>query len=385
MTPEIKFAITAAELKQWNDFVLNQAGTSFFSVSHWLDSYKAFGMQTRYLIARDATGVLVGGAAIAEFRMGPFMWLDILHGPVVAQGDVELINQLLDAIEVYAQTRAAMVVQISPFEASQNHSQIESEATAFGLAYMPNLLAEADCGIASQLATRGYGHTRYISVFVRRAASGQIVDLAREDLLMSFRAGTRRDIRYTIKSSLVVDKVDTIGELEHAYSIMRENATQQDYPIRPWETFESAVWPAIESNDAIVLVAKYEGQPVATVVVLFGGKRGSYVMGGTRRIDLGRIYPAHYLQYIAMQETRARGYMQYDLTSVATGGVADFKRGFRPAYYELVGTFSKVYQPRRLNLFLRIEPQLRRNRRRIARLTYFAKHVLNGRQGRAMP
>jgi len=382
--PEIRFAKNAAELKRWNHFVLSHAGTSFFATSHWLDSYRAFGMKTHYLIAEDANQMLVGGAALAEFRMGPFMWLDILHGPVVAQGDVELINQLLDAIEVYAQTHKAMVVQISPFEPSHDHDQIAAQATTYGLSYVPDLLAEADCGIASKLAARGYGHTIVIRVFVRHATHGQIVDLAQEDLLMSFRKGTRRDIRYAMDSGVIVDKVETITGLERAYSIMRENATQQSYSIRPWETFKIAVWPAIQANDAVVLLAKYEEQPIATVVVLFGGRRGAYVMGGTRRLGLEKVYPAHYLQHVAMLETCARGYVHYDLTSIGTGGVADFKRGFRPAYYELVGTYSKVYQPHRLRLFLRIEPQLRKNRRRIARLTYFAKNVLNRKRGRVM-
>jgi len=374
------YSITFADtrLDDWNQFVLNTPSTSSFITSHWLNSYMAFGMRTRYLIATQDGGEIIGGAALAEFRLGPFAWLQVPHSPLVVHPDPALLGQLVSAIEDYASDRGAMVVQITPFEPSHDHTRLQAEAAEADLTYDPDLLATAEMGVSGVLLGQGYQPVNHIRLF-SIPDHGQIVQLSSDDLLMKFRPDTRRNIRAALKSEMVSTQVSSLAQLKVAYEIMQENATRQGYPLRPWKTFESAVWSGIENGTAAVFLAEYQDQAVATVVVAFGGKRGAYVMGGTQRISGSKVYPAHLLQYTAMQDTWARGYPQYDLTSLSTSGVAEFKRGFRPSFYRLNGTYSKLYKPRMVQLFLRSEPWLRANRRRLARVVYFGKAVLGKR------
>jgi lipid II:glycine glycyltransferase (peptidoglycan interpeptide bridge formation enzyme) len=140
--------------------------------------------------------------------------------------------------------------------------------------------------------------------------------------------------------------------------------------VRPWEQFKAAIYPSVQNDCAVVLLAEHDSEIVSTIVVLFGGTRGYYVMGGTKRVKLDKMYPAQRLQYTAMQETLERGYMQYDLTSIVPGGVADFKRGFRPIYYRLTAPYLKIYQPCRFRLYKTLYPYLKRKKYLISKLLY---------------
>jgi hypothetical protein len=243
------------------------------------------------------------------------------------------------------------------------------------LEYNPDILAKANIGISNILKTHGFTPI-FDSRLLAVPREGQIAKLDVEDLLMSYRQGTRRDIRYSLKSNLTVVRVDSLALLQSAYTLLKENATEHNYPLRPWETFKAALWPCVQHDRAIVLLAEYGAERLATIVVLFGGTRAYYTMGGTRRINIDKIYPAHLLQYIAMQETLKRGYFQYDLTSIVEGGVADFKRGFRPTYYRLIDPLSKVFKPNMFRLYQALYPRLRRNKHRIAKVLHGVRSLM---------
>jgi len=363
----IEFAQTEQQFKAWNDFVLSCPCTSFFSTTNWLDSYTLFGVQTRYLVAAGPDGAIVGGAPLVVFRMGPWRWIQIPHGPCISPLKVDVLPQLLDAIENYAVEIGAMFVQASPFEPSPHHGKWEERAKNSGLAYDPRVLKQSNCGISEALVAAGFEPGVY-SGLIKSPRAGQIVQLDVEDLMMSFRKGTRRDIRHSLRNDLVVRSASSLDELEVAYHILKENAARQQYSVRPWPAFRKAIWPGIESDGATVLMAEYHSEVVATVVVLFGGRRGYYVMGGTKRLNCRNVYPAHLLQYLAMQHVLKRGYSQYDLSAVVGGGVADFKRGFRPTYYHLADPLTKVYRQVMTRSYRVAYPHMMRYRRGLAKM-----------------
>jgi len=221
--------------------------------------------------------------------------------------------------------------------------------------------------VSSILLKRGYIQKEIFNL-LKAPQVGQIVSLESPDILMQFRKGTRRDIRYSLSSGIECVTANTLELFRESYKILKINGNEKGYDVRPWNTFYPSIWKGQNKGTSTTLLASYKGEFIATVIVLFGGKRGVYAMGGTKRLEsAAHIYPAHFLQYMAMQETIKRGYKQYDLTAIANKGVATFKRGFRPDFYRLNGTFSLIQKSNTTQLFQKILPLVNINKRKVAK------------------
>lgn len=374
MDVEISIATQEVDFAHWDQFVLGCPTSSFFVTSSWLRSYEAFGMSSAYIMVRR-NNAIIAGAAIARVALGPLSWIQIPHGPSVDPNHTDVLHILMDAIEEYANQEKAMFIQVSPFEASVFTEEWEKHAELAGLVYDPSLPGNTRVGITEALVKRGF-QPKAASRLLSSPVEGQIVRLDVDDLIMSFRKGTRRDIRYTLEdTNLLVRRVDDIVDLKTAYEILADNAARQRYPLRPWESFEIPIWNGIQKRTNDVFIAYYDRQPQAVVVIAYGGGRAAYAMGGTKRSTNNRLFPAHLLQYYAMQQAIHRGFDEYDLTAIVEGGIADFKRGFRPLYYRLSGHFTRVYQPRAFSLYQSVYPILMKNRRQIAKLIMHLRRV----------
>ena len=323
MSVSIRFATTSEDFDNWNDLVKEAPGTSFYVTTSWLNSYRVFGLQTKYLVATRADNEFIGGAALMDFRFGPIRWLYVPHGPFARENGPEVIPELLDAIESCAAEIGAIFIQIAPFERSEYRDEWARIAEEASLPYSPDLPAAATCRVSEYLISRGYEQKSYYRL-IGPGSSGQIVDLRVEDILRTFRKRGGQYIRRTLDSEDVrVKEAKSKEDLATAYRIIRENTNRYGQTYRSWSNFMSAVWPGIESDHMLVLTGYYESEPCAVILVGFGGRIASYISGGIRRgIDYSGLQPAYLLQYVAMEETKKRGFLEYDLTALVGGGVA---------------------------------------------------------------
>jgi lipid II:glycine glycyltransferase (peptidoglycan interpeptide bridge formation enzyme) len=110
-----------------------------------------------------------------------------------------------------------------------------------------------------------------------------------------------------------------------------------------------------------ILVAEYEGRPLAALFVARNGKRAYYLYGASTDEERNRM-PAYLLQWEAMKWARARGCEEYDLWGVpdedeatleanfetwhdGLWGVYRFKRGFGGEIRRAVQAMDRVYNP----------------------------------------
>ncbi len=106
------FAGTAQDFAVLNLFVYSCPCASFFVTTNWLDSYASFGIKTKYILAMDPHGKVIGGAALALCGLGPLRGIYVLHGPAaIADGSV-VLAALLKAIEAYGRNMGAISVQV---------------------------------------------------------------------------------------------------------------------------------------------------------------------------------------------------------------------------------------------------------------------------------
>jgi lipid II:glycine glycyltransferase (peptidoglycan interpeptide bridge formation enzyme) len=110
-----------------------------------------------------------------------------------------------------------------------------------------------------------------------------------------------------------------------------------------------------------LLVAEYEGKPLAALFVARNGNRAYYLYGASTDTERNRM-PTYLLQWEAMKWAKVRGCEEYDLWGVpdedestlethfetrhdGLWGVYRFKRGFGGEVKRAVQAMDRVYNP----------------------------------------
>ncbi|MFN8426455.1 MAG: peptidoglycan bridge formation glycyltransferase FemA/FemB family protein [Anaerolineales bacterium] len=110
-----------------------------------------------------------------------------------------------------------------------------------------------------------------------------------------------------------------------------------------------------------ILLAEYEGKPLAALFVARNGNRAYYLYGASTDEERNRM-PTYLLQWEAMKWAKARGCEEYDLWGVpdedeatleanfetrhdGLWGVYRFKRGFGGELKRAVQALDRVYNP----------------------------------------
>ena len=119
---------------------------------------------------------------------------------------------------------------------------------------------------------------------------------------------------------------------------------------------------------ADLLVAEFEGRPLAALMVFARGRRAWYVYGASNDEERNRM-PTYLLQWEAMKWARAKGAEEYDLWGVpdedeakleadferrgdGLWGVYRFKRGFGGELKRASQALDRVYNPLLYKLYL---------------------------------
>ena len=112
---------------------------------------------------------------------------------------------------------------------------------------------------------------------------------------------------------------------------------------------------------AELLLAEYEGKPLAALMVFSRGKRSWYLYGASSDEERNRM-PAYLLQWEAIRWARSRGAEEYDLWGIpdeneealesqfesrheGLWGVYRFKRGFGGEIRRATPAMDKIYNP----------------------------------------
>ena len=113
------------------------------------------------------------------------------------------------------------------------------------------------------------------------------------------------------------------------------------------------------TGDVVLLLAEYEGKPLAGVMIFKCGKQASYLYGASNSEERNRM-PTYAIQWAAIQWSKAQGCTSYDMWGLPDAdaeeleaqfkeksdglwGVYRFKRGFNGKVARTVGCADKVY------------------------------------------
>jgi len=184
------------------------------------------------------------------------------------------------------------------------------------------------------------------------------IQAAEEDILARMKPKCRYNIRLAEKKGVTVRAWDDVSAF---HEMMIVTGGRDKFGVHSNEYYQRAYDLFHPKGTCELLVAEYEGKPLASLMVFANGKRAWYVYGASNNEERNRM-PTYLLQWEAIRWAKARGCEEYDLWGVpdedeetleaqfesrhdGLWGVYRFKRGFGGQVKRAVQALDRVYNP----------------------------------------
>ena len=179
-----------------------------------------------------------------------------------------------------------------------------------------------------------------------------------EEILARMKQKTRYNIRLAEKKGVTVRAWD---DIETFHKMMLLTGSRDGFGVHSREYYQRAYDLLHPRQMGELLLAEYEGKPLAALFVARYGTRAYYLYGASTDEERNRM-PTYLLQREAMKWARNHGSQEYDLWGVpdedettleqnfetrsdGLWGVYRFKRGFGGELKRAVQAMDRVYNP----------------------------------------
>jgi peptidoglycan pentaglycine glycine transferase (the first glycine) len=185
-------------------------------------------------------------------------------------------------------------------------------------------------------------------------------------ILARMKQKTRYNIRLAEKKEVTVRPWD---DIESFHRMMLQTGQRDTFGVHSREYYQRVYELLQPRGMGELLVADYQGKPLAALFVARNGNRAYYLYGASTDEERNRM-PTYLLQWEAMKWAQAHGCEEYDLWGVpdeeeatleanfetrsdGLWGVYRFKRGFGGQLKRAVQAMDRVYNPFLYRLYLR--------------------------------
>ncbi|KAA3644951.1 MAG: peptidoglycan bridge formation glycyltransferase FemA/FemB family protein [Chloroflexi bacterium] len=187
-----------------------------------------------------------------------------------------------------------------------------------------------------------------------------VVDLSPDEdaILAIMKQKTRYNIRLAQRKDVEVRATDDIDAF---YEMMTVTGQRDGFGVHTKAYYQRAYDLFHPLGMCELLLAEYQGQPLAGLMAFASGPRSWYLYGASTNQERNRM-PTYLLQWAAMRWAKSKGCTEYDLYGVpdedqttleenftqrsdGLWGVYRFKRGFGGELKRAVSAFDKVYIP----------------------------------------
>jgi lipid II:glycine glycyltransferase (peptidoglycan interpeptide bridge formation enzyme) len=179
-----------------------------------------------------------------------------------------------------------------------------------------------------------------------------------DTILAKMKQKTRYNIRLAEKKGVTVRAWD---DIESFHKMMLVTGGRDGFGIHSLEYYKRAYELLHPKGLGEILVAEYEGKPLAALFVARNGYRAYYLYGASTDEERNRM-PTYLLQWEAMKWAKSHGCEEYDLWGVpdeedatleanfetrhdGLWGVYRFKRGFGGELKRAAQAMDRVYNP----------------------------------------
>lgn len=187
-----------------------------------------------------------------------------------------------------------------------------------------------------------------------------IVDISDDEqgILGRMKQKFRYNIKLATKKGVTIERSEDVAAF---YEIMRETGGRDGFHVHSLDYYQKAFALFKQTDDVALLIAKFEGTPIAGVMAFASGKRAYYLYGASSNAERNRM-PANLTQWEAVTWAREKGCVEYDLWGIPDAneaeleanfenrsddlwGVYRFKRGFGGKVRRSMDTIDRVYKP----------------------------------------
>ena len=281
--------------KIWEEFLLKNSPNALFQSWLWGDVLKSRGEKIWRLGFYE--GSTLEGIALVNLvaaKRGTF--LHVRHGPILIH---KTWKEVLHHVRKIAIRERAWFIRISPLV----------EALPSGLGLISSPVHEVDgerCWVLD-------------------------LDTSEDALLANMRKTTRYEIKQAQKLGVEIVVSKDENDLNHFNKLYQTTAIRQGFVAHKGIVEEFKIFARAEK--ALLYLGKYQGQILATAIILFYGDQAIYHHSASTRTNI----PVNYLlQWEAIREAKKRGMKVYNFWGIAPNdkpnhpwrGLTLFKKGF---------------------------------------------------------
>lgn len=309
----------------WDTFLDSHPSAHLLQTALWGELKTRFGWQAERLVSADGRC----GAQVL-FRRLPlgYSFAYLPKGPL---GDCDWVA-LLPELDALCQQKKAAFLKVEP-DAWEDSAAPDAPPPPHGF--------------------RRSAH----SIQPRRTL---VVNLRGDDeaILGRMKQKTRYNIKLALKKGVIVRPSSDVSGF---YQLMSETGVRDRFGVHSQAYYRAAYELFHPCGACELLVAEYENQPLAALMVFAQGERAWYFYGASSNLERDRM-PTYLLQWEAMRWAKGRGCEEYDLWGVPDMAEADleaqfadrsgelwgvyrFKRGFGGELRRAAAAWDRVYQP----------------------------------------
>jgi peptidoglycan pentaglycine glycine transferase (the first glycine) len=266
----------------------------------------------------------------------PFSILYVSKGPILDYNNPALRRVVLAQLEQLARAEKAIFVKIDP-DVVDSWGLEEERHSPIGSKFV------------EELHFRGWRFSNDQVQF--RNTVELYLDRSEEELLAGMKQKTRYNIRLAGRKGVSV----RLGDPEDFNAIATmylETAARDHFTARPVEYYLDAWQSLYDAGMAQPLVAEYEGELLAAVIIVRFGERAVYMYGASSTKERRRM-PNYLLQWEAIRWAKAQGCTVYDfwgapddfVESDPLWGVWRFKSGFNGQVVRHIGAWDYPARP----------------------------------------
>jgi len=312
--------------KGWDDFLEANPETGFMQSSWWALFRAAAGYEYFGVTVKDQDRI-VGGALVAKWSYSPQSCFYYMQDGPVLPADESFAGEIFDVIirDVEKHREAE--------EQTVSHLRIEPRwqcLPSFVRGFLP--LAVKDPCTEPR-------HTLYMDLRLSEA-----------EIMAQMKPKGRYNIRVAQRHGVIVVEDTSEQGLVDFVRINRRMAVRQGIATKPAGYFRNLLSILSSAHKISFFFAEYRGRRLAAALVVYFGRRATYLFGGSLAVHRTVMAP-YLLHFEIMRSAKALGYEWYDFWGIAPADEPDhplqnisvFKRKFGGMELKLVPTLDYVY------------------------------------------
>ncbi|MBN1579362.1 MAG: peptidoglycan bridge formation glycyltransferase FemA/FemB family protein [Anaerolineae bacterium] len=315
---------------EWDQFVIGHPGGHVLQTSTWGVHQSEFGWRTERVVVRVRDVIVAGAQVLFRHLRWGLTRAYIPKGPLVDYTDQAVCRALFTAIHQVCRARRAILLKIEP--------------------------DSMDSDLASTLSR----YALYPSPYTVQPPRTILIDISgsQDDVLKRMKSKTRYNIRLAERKGIQVRQ----GHRQDIAAFTRLLAVtghRDGFDVHCPRYYERAFDLFVPAHRACLLVATFQGQPVAAVMPFAFGDRAWYMYGASGNEHRAKM-PNYALQWSAICWAQEQGCTSYDLWGIpdedeemleaqfeerreGLWGVYRFKRGFGGQVTRYAGAFDRIY------------------------------------------